>query len=365
VISSSWWRLGRASFAAAAAAVVCWTIAPPRPAAQSSGSSCAIQTTQRIIAVGDVHGAYDKFVAILREAGVIDSRRRWIAGRAIFVQTGDLVDRGPDSREAIDLLRKLEAEAERAGGRVHVLIGNHEVMRVFTDRRYISAGEYKEFESVDSETLREQAYDLLLKEHQQKARSAKLDFDVRAFRKQFLQDNPLGALEMQIAFGQNGEYGKWIRERDAMIKINGIVFVHGGVSPAVAAMGCAAVNAAIRGELKTSAPPADPERALVTAADGPMWFRGLVDTHPGALAPADFEGVLKALEARFFVIGHTAPPDFKMRAGFEGRVVQIDTGMVAGEFFPGGMPSALEIMGDTFTAIYEGRREVILPVGGK
>ena len=92
-----------------------------------------------MVAVGDIHGAFDNFVAILRAAQVIDNRNRWIGGRTVLVQTGDILDRGPDSRKAIDLLRRLERDAQRAGGRVVSLLGNHELMRLISDWRYVSA----------------------------------------------------------------------------------------------------------------------------------------------------------------------------------------------------------------------------------
>ena len=318
---------------------------------------CNIRTTERIVAVGDVHGAFDRFVAILQEAGLIDRRRRWSGGRAILVQTGDVVDRGPDSREALDLLRKLEGEAARAGGRVYALLGNHEVMRLHNHRQYISAGEYQEFKTIDSEDLRERAFELVAKENADRARAAGQAFDDRAFRKLFFEENPLGSVEMQIAFSPTGEYGKWVRERDAVIKINDILFLHGGISPAVAPMGCAAINKTIRDELKLPAP-AEPDKFLATRADGPLWYRGLVDGTAG-IGAAEIDAIMKPFDARAIVIGHTSSVDYKIKAVFEGRVVLIDTGMLNGTFYPGGVPSALEIAGETWTAIYEGKREVV------
>src|SRR5580765_601658 len=94
--------------------------------AKAGASPCEIETTERVVAVGDIHGAFDNFVAILRAAQVIDNRNRWIGRRMVLVQTGDVLDRGPDSRKAIDLLRRLERDAPRAGGRVVSLLGNHE-----------------------------------------------------------------------------------------------------------------------------------------------------------------------------------------------------------------------------------------------
>ena len=75
-------------------------------AQEKSGAPCEITTQERVVAVGDIHGGYDAFVAILREAQLLDRRDRWIGGRAVLVQTGDVLDRGADSRKALDLLRR-------------------------------------------------------------------------------------------------------------------------------------------------------------------------------------------------------------------------------------------------------------------
>src|SRR5213596_3467182 len=91
-------------------------------AQSTAGAACDITTTERIVAVGDVHGAYDQFVAILRAAGMVDARQRWSGGKAVLVQTGDLLDRGQDSRKVIELLRRLERDARGDGGQVIMLI---------------------------------------------------------------------------------------------------------------------------------------------------------------------------------------------------------------------------------------------------
>ena len=328
--------------------------APARPAAASA--SCDVTTTERIVAVGDVHGAFDKFVTILREAGLIDSRRRWTGGRAILVQTGDTTDRGPDSRKVIDLLRKLTDEAAKAGGRVHALLGNHEAMRVLGVHRDVGPGEFAAFRTPESVDLRNRYFELLVEDNAKRAKAAGTEFDVAAFRKEFFDATPLGAVEMQLAFGPKGEYGRWLRERDAMVKINGIVFMHGGPSMTVATMGCAAVNAQVRTELATLTLAGPLDKSLIMGPDGPLWYRGLVDGTPGVGEP-EVDAILKALDARALVLGHTVPDGFRIKPTFGGRVVQIDTGMLDGEFFPGGVPSALEIQGGKWTVIYEGKRE--------
>src|SRR5690348_11724373 len=97
----------------------------PEPVRAAPGAACEFENVERIVAVGDVHGAYARMLEILRAAAVIDDRNRWVAGRTHLVQTGDVLDRGPDSRQALEFLRRLARDAQRQGGRVHALIGNH------------------------------------------------------------------------------------------------------------------------------------------------------------------------------------------------------------------------------------------------
>jgi hypothetical protein len=324
-------------------------------------ASCAIETTERVIAIADVHGAYDRFVLTLRAAGLIDGRQRWSGGRAIFVQTGDVLDRGPDSRRALDLLRRMESEASRAGGRVHALLGNHEIMRMLGDLRFVSTGEYAAFRSIDSEEVRERYYRAVLTDAAARAKASNQRFVEAAFRKGFLHQTPLGWVEMQIAFGPKGEYGRWLRERDTMVKINGTLFVHGGISLAVATMGCATVNATVRSEL-TAAPasfsPQQMAALLASREDGPLWYRGLAQENESAFASA-LDAILLELKASAIVVGHTVTANGRLTSRFGGRVVQLDTGMLGGIFYPAGRASALEIRNGQFTAIYEDRRAVV------
>src|SRR3989442_13695252 len=96
----------------------------------------AAPTPQRVVAVGDIHGDLDAFVGILQKARLIDPSRRWSGGNTIFVQTGDMLDRGPQSRAVMDLLMSLQRDAARQSGRGIVLMGNHEARNIFGDLRY-------------------------------------------------------------------------------------------------------------------------------------------------------------------------------------------------------------------------------------
>jgi hypothetical protein len=343
------------------AALLALVVAGARPAAQPrapqrSEFPCDVRTTERVVAVGDVHGAFDQFVAILRAASIIDNRNRWSGKKAVLVQTGDVLDRGPDSRKALDLLRKLEGEAQRAGGRVYALLGNHELMRLVSDWRYVSQGETDAFKNGDSIDLRERALGVFSAEAEKNAKAQGKPFDPAAYREQFMKEIPLGSLEMRFAFDTKGEYGAWVRQRAAVARINGILFVHGGISEPVSMMGCDGVNAAVRRDLMSLPVPLEQVSTLFSASEtGPLWYRGLASEPESSLAPT-LDVILERMSARAIVIGHTTVAG-KLTPRLGGRVILIDTGMVNGEFYPGGVPTALELQGDKATAIYLDRRE--------
>jgi len=343
---------------AVALAVVPVAAGPADP--DQENASCSITTTERVVAIGDVHGGYDQFQAILRAAGLIDNRRRWTGGKAVFVQTGDVLDRGAASREALDLLRRMERDASRAGGQVRALLGNHEIMRMLGDLRYVSEGEYAAFSNSSSQDLRERFYELVVGNRKAQAKEAGTEFDEEAFRKSFLEQVPLGLVEMQQAFGPDGEYGKWLRAHDVMVIVNGVGFMHGGASPAVAPLGCVSINTRARAELGTvTLGGPGIEESLIAGPEGPLWYRGLATDPPMPVEQVD--EILQALGVKALVVGHTPTRDNRITVRYGGRVFQIDTGMLDGEFYPGGVPSALEINKGTVTAIYEDRREVLVP----
>lgn len=295
-----------------------------------------------------MHGAYDRLAAILRRTGLLDTRLRWAGGRTHLVQLGDVVDRGADSRKALDLLRRLEQEADAAGGQVHALIGNHEVMRLLGDWRFVVPGEYEAFVTPDSIRQRQAVLDGATPEALEP-----------------LKDMPLGSLEMREAFSPRGDYGSWIGKHDTVVRIDGIVFVHGGISPSIAAQSCDAINATVRRELtgdleKTRT---EPLASLAAREDGPLWYRGLAQ-EPDTFGPS-LDTILQQQGARAVVVAHSVTSDGRIRARFGSRVMQIDTGMQPA-YVTGGRASALDIHNGRWTAVYEDRTETMAgPPAGK
>jgi hypothetical protein len=121
-------------------------------------------------------------------------------------------------------------------------------------------------------------------------------------------------------------------------------------------MGCEGINAAVRKDLLSLPVPLEQVSTLFSASEtGPLWYRGLANEPEETLAPT-LDSILQRMGARAIVIGHTTVPG-RIKERFGGRVIQIDTGMAAGEFYPGGVASALELLGNKMTAIYLDRRE--------
>ena len=329
----------------------------PGPA-RAADDPCRVPAAPRVVAVGDVPGSYDAVTTILRFAGVVDDKARWAGGKAHLVQTGDLLDRGKDARKVLDLLMRLEGEARKAGGRVHALLGNHEVMNMLGDLRYLNAEEYEAFRTPDSEGLRERFVRSVTERAKARAKDAGEPFDEAAYRAKILEQAPLGFVERTQALSAEGRYGKWLRERPVVTKVNDVVFVHGGLTPEVAALGCEEINKRVKQELTRDLEQTlqAPLATLAAGENGPLWYRGLSKDDESILAP-QVEQTLKSLGARAIVVGHSVTGSGRIQARFGGRVVGIDVGM--GDVY-GGNLAALEVGPDgSLTAVYADRREEI------
>src|SRR5437867_4657448 len=276
----------------------------------------------RVVAIGDVHGDYEQFIAALRSAKLIDSKENWSGEKTHLVQTGDILDRGPDSRKVMELLMKLEKESRRAGGWVHFLIGNHEAMNIYGDLRYVSPGEFAAFRDSNSEKARDELY----KKHLEQIKSSSLPESVPvfddAFQKKWESEHPLGYAEHRRELGPTGKYGRWIRSHNAVIKMDRTLFLHGGIGPKYVDWSVRQINERVREELEdfTKLP-----GGLVMDGEGPLWYRGLAQEDEMALE-LHVKSVLQNHQAERIVIGHT-PTEGAILPRFGGKVLLIDVGL--------------------------------------
>ena len=135
---------------------ICSVILTLLMAAGAAASDYEINTSARVVAFGDVHGAFKDWTTLLRELGVVDAELNWSGGDTHLVSLGDLIDRSPGSRKVVELLMKLDDQAEQAGGAVHMVLGNHEVMVMTGDLEYVSPAEFAAFAGDENEAERDE-----------------------------------------------------------------------------------------------------------------------------------------------------------------------------------------------------------------
>lgn len=309
----------------------------------AAGAAHAAQSewtgVERVVAVGDIHGDYAGFVSVLRAARVIDGKDRWIGGKAHLVQTGDVLDRGAESRKAMDLLMSLEKQAEKAGGRVHALIGNHEAMNLYGDLRYTTPGEFAAFRTGQSAEIREAFWE----------REPKAPSGGDAARQKWDAEHPLGWFEHRVEFGPKGKYGKWIRSHQVAVKINGSLYLHGGISPRFAGFTLDQINAMAAAELNDLSKMND--KSSIIVEDGPLWYRGLSKDEDAA-PPEHVERLLAAYGVSRVVVAHT-PTAGAVLPRYHGKVIAIDVGLST---YYGGHPVCLVQEGKLTYAVHRGVR---------
>lgn len=312
----------------------------------------------RVIAIGDIHGDYENFIALLKSTGLVNEKLDWAAGETTLVQLGDQTDRGPDSRKVIDLLRRLAKQAKRADGQVIVLNGNHEVMNITGDLRYVHPGEYAAFKSRNSKRYQQSYYRQTLKTLKKAATNDEPFVETDQFKREWSLQFPLGYVEHRYAWSPDGEYGKWALGNPLAVKINGTVFVHGGISLDYAALGIERINYTATKEIKD--PELWGEGSIIDDADGPLWYRGWALRDETPETEAELNTTLNRLGAKRMVMGHT-PLLNSVVSRFGGKVLIADVGLSG---YYGGANAALELWGDEAYALINGQR-LALPTNFK
>jgi len=338
------WGNAMRGFLAALCQVLAALLLASAPASADSGE-------QRIVAVGDLHGDYDAWLEIARASGVSTDGKHWTGGRSMLVQLGDIVDRGADSLKIIRHLQALEKEAPAAGGKVVVLLGNHEAMNVIGDLRYVDPGEYSAFVTRKSERLRKMLWQAVAQTLIEQARAGNPTVTTEEVEAAWIARTPLGLIEHRKAWSPGGELGVWAAGRPAVFKFGDILFAHGGMSSEASVEAIEAINAHFAAAL---APGADVDRSVLDDQLGPIWYRGNVAGAPDQGVRSAPLGELELVLARFgvsrLVIGHT-PSLAGIAAEQEGRLIRIDTGISKAY---GGPASFLEIVGNEVWANEQG-----------
>ena len=370
-------------------------------AVSATAADYEINTSARVVAFGDVHGAYTDWTTMLGELGVVDADLNWSGGTTHLVSLGDLIDRGPDSRKVVELLMKLDAQAEQAGGAVHMVLGNHEVMVMTGDLRYVSPAEFAAFSGDETQADRDALY--------AQYRAFNPGGEEAVVRQTFDEQFPAGFVALRKAFSQDGALGSWLVRQPFVVKVNDKVYMHGGIASAVSEESIGALNKKLQGELKafldsmdelraagvmpwyvdyherlgflnaraeefvaanpkTQAPwfgalkkVFDAQEAFVFSDDSPNWYRGTAMCHPYAES-FNTERFLKRVGAKQLVMGHT-PTRGNVHERMDGLAIRLDTGMLKSVYK--GRASALVSQGGKDYVHYLGSTEPAQPVPEK
>lgn len=287
----------------------------------------------RIIAIGDVHGDVDAMREALRNAKLINGKDKWVGGKSVLVQVGDQLDRGNREREIYDLLFRLQDSAPVQGGAVHILLGNHEIMNMRQDFRYVTKGGFEDFDRDGgvSKVFGVRQKPQIPIEVQRTIRT--LPSVMRARAKSLCSGGPLA---MELA-----------ERAKVSVIIGDNIFVHGGLNVQHLTYGGRDPRAAVETLEKLNK---DTRQFLLGKGKLPMVLRGgsspvwLRDYSRPSLRNGSTEcrmlgDTLKLVRAKRMIVGHT-PQSQGINSACGGKVWRIDTGMSA---VYGGVPEAIEI----------------------
>ena len=226
-----------------------------------------------LLALSDIEGNLEHLLQFLQIHKVIDKNYNWNWKSNHLLFNGDSVDRGEQVTELLWFIRKLQQQAKVAGGQVHFVLGNHDVMIMADDIRYT----HNKYKSVSD-----------------------------------LIDIPYHEM-----FGSNSVLGMWLRKQNSIVQIGPYMFIHAGYSPELLALNCTIteINNLIR---KSIGPPAWPNRdnlvsSLAWHSKGPLWYRGYFEKHSEKYGPQptsnQLQEILDSHNAQVIIVGHTVTGD--------------------------------------------------------
>lgn len=307
----------------------CLAESPVLPILPEDPSRYVWDGVERVVAVGDIHGDYEAFIAILQDHKLLDDRESWVGGATHLVQLGDVMDRGDEARRIFVLLARLEKEAAAAGGMVHFLPGNHEELNLaglsLDYEGYVSIRQFRDFLPT--------AY----RDRHDRLTAGMNTTDAEAYWKALMRQE--GAMATYYGTFRR-TFGRWITGHNVIIKINGVVFVHGGISAEDSRRSLESINAIYRAEFSQAIEERLETPQFLFQTSSPLWNRDLAE-EGSSIIEADVRQILSNLGARAIVVGHT-PTRADADGRFGGLVWLIDSN-ISSFYDDYGLLSALEI----------------------
>jgi len=247
-----------------------------------------ITGVEKIVAISDAHGQYDLVINLLKANKVIDENNNWIYGKGHLVITGDNLDRGDKVLDILWFLFFLEKEAAKAGGKVHVLLGNHEVMVLQGDIRYLN--------------------------------------------RKYVYTSGILRNRYHTLFAKGSVLGDWIANHKVMTSINRSLYLHGGISDeivrlkySIEEMNNIFTKHLVRYESEEIFQ--DPKLAALYDENGPLWYRGYFKKD--GMEASTIKKILRKLDQDRIIVGHTSFDSIQSFYG--GRVLGIDCSIKVGK----------------------------------
>lgn len=241
----------------------------------------------KIAVISDLHGQFDLTLDILKNNRIIDDDLNWIFGKGHLVVLGDVLDRGKNVTELLWLIYNLEQQAELNGGKVHFLMGNHEFMVIQNDLRYVH-----------------EKYNEVLR---------------------------LLNVEYDQLFNSNTFFGRWLRSKPTLIKINDILFVHAGISHEFIEEGfnINEINELLVGSMDRSKDEMKKSSFYKKyyGSTGPIWYRGYFEDD---LSEKEISQLLEKLNVKQIIVGHTTQE--QIMKFYNGKIFCVDSGIKNGEY---------------------------------
>lgn len=242
---------------------------------------------KKIAALSDIHGQHELAVEILTNHQIIDTLQNWRYGEGHLIIVGDIFDRGPKVNETLWLLYKLEKQAKEAGGKVHVLLGNHEYLVFKNDLRYI----HKKYAMVSG----------------------------------LLQTN------YTDLYGENTVMGRWLRSKPTIVKINDNTFVHGGISKEFLEIGyqMGEINSIMSKSIDIAEEVLDSTGISYHyfGENGPVWYRGYFND---GLPDKEISDILSGIYSKHIVVGHCS--NETVVELYDGKVYGVDSSIKLGKY---------------------------------
>lgn len=234
---------------------------------------------KKFFVLSDLEGEYETLKGLLLAAGVMDEQFNWTFGKGRLVICGDVFDRGSQVTECLWLIYHLEEQAKEKGGYVHFVLGNHEVMNLNGDLRYLNS--------------------------------------------KYLQIAEQIGVPYINFYNNETELGQWLRTKNIIEKIGDFLFVHGGVSqyinqlaPPIDSINRIAQRYYDKGTNESFSPAAE----LFLFDEGPLWYRGYF-TAPKA-SKEQVDSTLNHFRVKKIIIGHT--PVNRITGFFDNKIINVD-----------------------------------------